>query len=212
VTARRERQPLPAMQAIVEGNAVAFSRMLARSPSLATAVLDVGASRDHAVAYFFDAISHYVYEGDTPLHVAAAAHRNAIARSLLAAGANVHAKNRRGAEPLHYAVDGGPGIPAWDPAAQVETIEKLLAAGADPNATDKGGTTPLLRAVRNRCADAVRTLLEGGADPSRANHRGSTSLKLAMLTSGRGGTGSKEAKAQQVEIVRMLSARRTRQR
>jgi hypothetical protein len=66
--------------------------------------------------------------------------------------------------------------------------------------------------VRNRCADAVRTLLEGGADPSRANNRGSTSLKLAMVTSGRGGAGSKEAKAQQVEIVRMLSARRTRAR
>ena len=94
--------------------------MLARSPSLATAVLDVGASRDHAVPYFFDAISHYVYAGDTPLHVAGAAYRNAIARLLLAAGANVHAKNRRGAEPLHYAVDGGPGNPAWDPSAQVE--------------------------------------------------------------------------------------------
>jgi hypothetical protein len=66
VTARRERQPLLAMQPIVASNAVAFSRMLARSPSLATAVLDVGASRDHAVPYFFDAISHYVYAGDTP--------------------------------------------------------------------------------------------------------------------------------------------------
>jgi hypothetical protein len=36
------------MQAIVAGNAVAFSRMLARSPSVANAVLDVGASRNHA--------------------------------------------------------------------------------------------------------------------------------------------------------------------
>jgi ankyrin repeat protein len=96
----------------------------------------------------FDAIKHYVYAGDTALHVAAAAYRYAIVRSLLAAGANVHAKNRRGAEPLHYVVDGGPRNPAWDPAAQVETIEQLLAAGANPNATDKGGVT----AVRNRCA------------------------------------------------------------
>ena len=53
-----------------------------------------------------------IVAGDTPRHVAAAAYRNAIARSLLAAGANVHAKNRRGAESLHYAVDGGPGSPA----------------------------------------------------------------------------------------------------
>jgi len=33
VTARRERQPLLAMQAIVAGNALAFSRTLARPPS-----------------------------------------------------------------------------------------------------------------------------------------------------------------------------------
>jgi hypothetical protein len=84
------------MQAVVAGNAVAFSRMLARSPSLATAVLDVGASRDLAAPYFFDVISHYVNAGDTPLHVAAAAYRNAIARSLLAAGANVqHGRHDR---------------------------------------------------------------------------------------------------------------------
>ena len=105
--------------------------------------------------------------------MAAAARRLAIANRLLAAGAIVRAKNRRGAEPLHYAVDGGPGNPAWDPAAQVAMIETLLAAGADPNATDKGGVTPLHRAVRNRCADAVRALLEGGADPRRSNGNGS---------------------------------------
>jgi hypothetical protein len=40
------------MQAIVAGNAVAFSRTLARSPSLSTAVLDVGSSRDAADLIF----------------------------------------------------------------------------------------------------------------------------------------------------------------
>jgi hypothetical protein len=198
------------MKAIVAADATAFARTLAEWPQVATAVLGVGASRDATRPYFFVTISHYVYAGDTALHIAAAAYRSAFARSLLAAGASVHVKNRRGAEPLHYAVDGGPGNPAWNPAAQVETIESLLAAGADPNATDKGGVTPLHRAVRNRCAGAVRTLLDGGADPDRANHHGSTPLKLATLTTGRGGTGSAEAKAQQVEIVRMLSARRRR--
>ena len=110
-------------------------------------------------------------------------------------------------EPLHYAVDGGPGHPAWDPAAQVATVERLLAAGADPNAADKTGATPLHRAVRNRCADAVRALLDGGADRERDNGRGAKPLQLAKLTTGKSGSGSSEAKAQQAEILRMLTAR-----
>jgi hypothetical protein len=201
-----DKQLLAAMRAIVADDRAAFTRLLAAESAIPTAALATGASRQQTATYFFDAIKHYVYAGDTALHVAAAALRSALARTLLKAGANVHAKNRRGAEPLHYAVDGGPGNAAWDPAAQVATIEALLAAGADPNATDKGGVTPLHRAVRNRCADAVRALLAGGADRSRANNNGSKPLQLAKLTTGRGGTGSADAKAQQAEIVRLLSA------
>ena len=83
---------------------------------------------------------------------------------------------------------------------------RLIAAGADPNAVDLGGVTPLHRAVRNRCADAVSALLEGGADPERPNKRGSTPMQLALTASGRGGSGSDIAKAQQAEIVRLLKA------
>jgi ankyrin repeat protein len=79
-----------------------------------------------------------------------------------------------------------------------------VAAGADPNAVDQGGVTPLHRAVRNRCAAAVRALLDGGADARRKNKRGSTPMQLATQNTGRGGTGSPEAKAQQQEIVRLL--------
>jgi hypothetical protein len=66
------------------------------------------------------------------------------------------------------------------------------------------GVTPLHRAVRTRCAEAVRTLLAHGADPARKNKSGSTPMHLASLNTGRGGTGSAEAKAQQAEIVRAL--------
>jgi ankyrin repeat protein len=45
------------------------------------------------------------------------------------------------------------------------TIAHLIEAGADPNPTDKSGVTPLHRAVRTRCAAAVKALLEAGADP-----------------------------------------------
>jgi ankyrin repeat protein len=65
----------------------------------------------------------------------------------------------------------------------------------------------LHRAVRNRCAAAVRTLLEGGADPKRKNKNGSAPMLLATHNTGRGGTGSPEAKEQQMEIVRLLEER-----
>jgi hypothetical protein len=89
---------------------------------------------------------------------------------------------------------------------------QLVAAGAtranpvDPDAVAAGGVTPLHRAVRNRCSAAVRALLDAGADPRRANENGSTATKLAGLTTGRGGTGSPEAKAEQAKILSMLAA------
>jgi hypothetical protein len=173
---------------------------------LAAARLDRGASRQDPKTFLFDAIRHYVYAGDTALHVAAAAYREKTARRLIGLGADVHAANRRGDGALHYAVDGIPGAACWNPAAQSATIVRLLEAGANPNAADKGGATPLHRAVRNRCAAAVRALLDGGADPRRPNQNGSTPFLLATKTTGRGGSGSAEAKAEQAEILRLLES------
>jgi ankyrin repeat protein len=190
--------------AIVRADMAAVSRLLQASPALANARLETGATRLAPKDYFFDQITHYVYEGDTALHVAAAAYQREIAQNLIAMGADVRARNRRGAEPLHYAADGLPGGSGWNPPAQAATIACLLAAGADPNARDDSGVAPLHRAVRTRCAAAVRALLEGGADIGGRNKRGSTPMALATRTTGRGGSGSSEAKAQQEEIVRLL--------
>jgi ankyrin repeat protein len=123
---------------------------------------------------------------------------------LVAAGADPSARNRRGAQPLHYAADGHPGSPNWNPERQAATVALLIEAGADPNATDASGVMPLHRAVRTRCAAAVGALLNGGADPGARNRRGSTPMQLATRTTGRGGSGSPESKAQQEEIVRLL--------
>jgi ankyrin repeat protein len=147
-----------------------------------------------------------VYAGDTPLHVAAAAHRPAIARLLVAQGANVRARNRRGAEPLHYAADGNPAAENWDPGAQCDVIAYLLAAGADPNALDRDGVAPLHRAVRTRCAAAVGVLIEHGANPRLMNRSGSTPLHLAVQTTGRSDSGSDAARAEQGRIIRVLRA------
>ena len=224
---------------IVAGDGSAVSRSLTASPALASSFLQrQGATRQSAREYFFEEIAHYLYAGDTPLHAAAAAHRPATVHRLVGMGADVRARNRRGAQPLQAGADGGvwrsstgggswtpiadglpslssgdlelnaadgsPGSANWDPGAQQDTVVALLAAGADPNGVDKGGVTPLHRAARNRCAAAVRALLEGGADPRRPNGSGSTPMQLAHWTTGRGGSGSPAAKAEQKEIVRLL--------
>jgi hypothetical protein len=193
-------------RAIAQGDHARAVGLLAGAPELALARLAVGATRHGAEDYFFDEINHHVYAGDTALHIAAAAYEAGLARDLVNAGAIVAAANRRGAEPLHYAVDGMPGSARWNPAAQQETVLCLIELGADPNAVDKKGTTPLHRAVRNRCAAAVKALLDAGADPHSTNGRGSTAMQLARWTTGRGGSGSAHARAQQQEILRLLQA------
>ena len=192
------------IRAIVADDINASSALIATSPRLATMRAGSGATRRTAAENYIEDIEHYLYAGDGALHIAAAAHRPALIRLLVAAGADVGARNRRGAEPLHYAADGSPGSPIWDPVAQAEAITCLLEAGAEPDAADKSGVTPLHRAVRTRCAAAVRALIEGGADADLTNGRGATPLQLATRTSGRGGSGSPAAKAQQKQIIDVL--------
>ena len=193
--------------AIVAADRAAVAVRLAAHPELAHARLGQGATRHGAKEYFLDAITHYLYAGDTLLHAAAAAYQPEMARKLIALGADVRARNRRGAEPLHYAADGVPGAPAWNPRAQATTLACLIEAGADPDAVDMNGVAPLHRAVRTRCAAAVQALLAGGADPRRPNRSGSTPMLLARRNTGRGGSGSREAKAEQERIVALLRQR-----
>ncbi len=197
-------EALSLIRAIVVNNTTAVGEILAASPLSAKASLAAGATREDAANFYFKEISHYLYAGDTPLHAAAAGYRFQIAQELIQRGANVRARNRRGAEPLHYASDGGPGSATWNPQAQAETIERLIKAGADPNALDKSGVAPLHRAVRQRCFAAVESLLRNGAAINLKNKSGSTALHLAVQNTGRGGSGSTEAKALQNQIIALL--------
>ena len=191
------------IRAVIDGEVADVSRRLSDAPALATMTSDEGASREQASTFFFSEISHYLYAGDTALHMAAAAFRREVAKLLIASGADCRARNRQGAEPLHYAADAN----HWDPVAQAETIAYLLTAGADPNAVDGSGVAPLHRAVRTRSLAAVRALLDGGAKVGQRNKGGSTPLHLAVQTTGRGGSGAPEARDQQEAIVRLLLER-----
>jgi anti-sigma factor RsiW len=194
------------VQAIASAHTDGVRQLLTDHPILARHKAAVGATRKSAGEFYLKGIEHYLYEGDTALHVAAAAYDEAVAAQLVAKGAEVRAKNRHGQEPLHYAVLGAPGSLRWNPNAQTAMIRLLLKAGAEPNCIDRGGATPLHRAVRTRCSAAVRTLLECGADPTLANKSGSTPMALAKLTTGRGGTATLEAKAEQLKILDALRA------
>src|SRR5258708_21366403 len=125
--------------------------------------------------------------------MAAAAFRRQVAELLIGHDANCRAKNRRGAEPIHYAADGN----RWDPTAQAETIEFLVSAGADSNAVDRSGVAPLHRAVRTRSLAAVRALLDGGAHLGQRNKAGSTPLHLSVQKTRRGGSGPPRPRGQQ---------------
>lgn len=195
---------LALFQAIARRDREQALRWLAEHPEMCSTGIGIGATRASPSPYFITKIGHYVYEGDTALHISAAAYSRELTHELLVRSADPMATNRRGAQPLHYACDGSPGSSTWDPEAQAAVVECLISAGADPDSPDANGATPLHRAVRTRCAAAVLSLLDHGAAPRSRNANGSTPLHLAVQGTGRGGVGSPDAKQQLAEIIRVL--------
>jgi hypothetical protein len=116
------------MEAIVSGAGATAIELLEASPQLARERAAQGATRQTPKRDFFDQILHHMYAGDSALHIAAAAYQPVVVGKLIAMGADIHARNRRGAMPLHYAVDGGPGLPAWNPTAQSEIGDEAAAS------------------------------------------------------------------------------------
>jgi hypothetical protein len=200
-----EQKLMNLVTAILQGDLAEAAQMLADSSGLGTASFQTGASSASEKPYFLAHIGKYIYAGDTALHIAAAAYQVQIVEQLIGAGADVSTRNCFGYNPLHVASAGGPGTQSWNPAQQAATIRVLVNAGIDPNSTDKRGVTPLHIAVRTRCSLAVHTLLECGADPARRNRNNSDAMVLAMNTTGRGGSGSPDAKREQRQIFKLLS-------
>jgi hypothetical protein len=184
------------LTAIVDDNRRAVETLLKADGGLATRLIQ-------KPKLYGSKIFHWIYVGDTALHLAAAGYRVEIVRMLLAAGADPNAAtNRRRSSPLHYAADGFITDPGWNAKRQVETIRCLLDKGANIHSQDKNGATPLHRAVRTRCVAAVRCLLRAGSDPTLMNLPGSTPFHLAVQNTGRGGSGAAVAISAQREIIK----------
>ena len=198
------KPPPPPWAALLTGidrdDAPGVSALLKQHPDLSN-------SLNPKETLFNQNILHWLYENDTPLHLAAAGHRTKIVQALLKTGANPNAAhNRRLGRPLHYAADGCPQLPIYNAANQVATIKSLLKAGAEINAQDKTGSTALHRSVRTRCAAAVQCLLDAGANPTLGNTSGSTPFHLAVQNTGRAGSGSTQAHDAQLKIISLFLA------
>jgi hypothetical protein len=195
---------LALFRAIASRDLLSIGRWIDEEPGLATRPIRSGASRQDPNTYFLHSIHHYIYAGDTALHIAAAAHQQELAEFFVSYGADSRARNRRGAEPLHYAADGRPGAAYWDRDRQRLVISYLIAEDANPDAMDKSGVAPLHRAVRTRSSPAVNALIEGGANPRLMNKSGSTPLHLAVQNTGKSNSGSVAAKNEQRQIIALL--------
>ncbi len=121
-------------------------------------------------------------EGSTPLYTAAAQGEQALARLLLAAGADPNLRSGDDTEgtPLCAAACHG----------QAEIVRALLAHGADPNLREDEYWTPLRWAASHGHEDVARELLAGGADPDlgaplvEAARRGSLGVVKTLLEHG----------------------------
>jgi ankyrin repeat protein len=110
-------------------------------------------------------------DGATALHWAVELDDLEMADVLIAAGANVKARNRFDITPLALACLNG----------SAAMIEKLLKAGAEPNAPLSAlGETPVMLAARTGKTDAVKALLDHSASVNaRENSKGHTALMWA---------------------------------
>jgi ankyrin repeat protein len=86
--------------------------------------------------------------GSTPLHYAALNEDAGPLKALIAAGANVNARDKEGNTPLHMAAY----------ATRKEHVQALLQAGADPNAKTEAGRDVLSLARKVR-ADEVAGII-----------------------------------------------------
>ena len=104
-------------------------------------------------------------DGATPLNLAAWGARTAMVKSLLAHGADPHARNGRRQRTALFAAAG---------AGDAEIVRILLSEGLDASEQNRSGETPLHYGAEY--PEVVRILLENGADANATGGSGTTPL------------------------------------
>jgi ankyrin repeat protein len=143
--------------------------------------------------------------GETPLFWAVKYDGASTVRTLLAARANINARDSLGNSSLHAAVQWNAknaattlldlgidanarslnGITPLHDAVRLsytEMIQILISHGANIEIRDLGGNTPFMEAVRGGNIDTINLLARYGADPQTRNANGETPLHIAALT------------------------------
>lgn len=108
-------------------------------------------------------------DGMTALHWAAYHDEAALAKAMLAAGADANASNRYGVTPLSLACTNG----------SEDVVKLLLEGGANVADSLPGGESPLMTASRTGRLAAVESLILHGAQIDAREHRGQTALMWA---------------------------------
>ncbi|KXZ43356.1 hypothetical protein GPECTOR_93g626 [Gonium pectorale] len=121
-------------------------------------------------------------DGDTPLHLAAAAGHLGIIEDLLQAGADLECRGKDAYTPLHMAAERG----------QADAVRSLLERGASPAAVTQFGSTPLQLAVHEGNVGVLEAIIAaaGGqlglattVPENQRWHRTRISIELASLCS-----------------------------
>ena len=115
--------------------------------------------------------------GETPLHRASQNRRPKIVELLLAHGANAHARDKKGRNPLHHL---SPSLNFYgvDPQDVLRVTQLLLEQGVDVNVLDEKLETPLHIASSVGHLENVRVLLDHGAKAEAENVDGQIPLHL----------------------------------
>lgn len=112
-------------------------------------------------------------QGRTPLLLATALDRVAIAQALIAAGADVNAQDAQRDSP--YLLAGAQG--------RLAILRMTLAHGADLRSTNRYGGTALIPAAERGHVEVVRTLIAAGVAVDHVNRLGWTALLEAIVLS-----------------------------
>jgi ankyrin repeat protein len=113
--------------------------------------------------------------GVTPLILALARDKPALAKLLVQHAADVNAAINGGTSPLHFAAGRG----------DLDMTKMLVGAGANIRMKDGDGQTPLFSAAQFGHAAIVEFLLQKGADVNARDAQGRTPLKFANTVGAR---------------------------